>query len=65
MNEQAQQTQYQAFQVIERMAALCATPGISSEVQRVANSVITDLLEKVIRPSLAKLSAQGAGIIVK
>lgn len=61
MNEQSQ---YQAYQVIERMAALCATPGISADVQKIANGLIAELLDKVVRPSLAKLSAQGAGIIV-
>lgn len=61
MNEQ---TQYQAFQVIERMAALCATPGISEEVQKLANGLIVILLDKVVRPSLTKLSAQGTGLIV-
>lgn len=51
--------------VIEKLGALCATPGISEDVQKVANEQIKRLLEDVVSPSLTKLSASTAGIITK
>lgn len=54
----------EAWIVIEKLAALCATPGISEDVQKEANSTIRKLLADVIKPGLSKLVATGAGLIV-
>ena len=55
----------EAWIVIEKLGALCATPGISSDVQDAANEQIKKLLENVVAPNLTKLSASTAGIITK
>ena len=49
--------------VIEKLAALCTTEGVSDDVKIIANTRITNLLNNVISPSLIKLSATQAGII--
>jgi hypothetical protein len=56
---------FEAWVVIEKLGALCATPGISEDVQKEANEQIKRLLEDVVSPSLTKLSASSAGIITK
>ncbi len=56
---------FEAWVVIEKLGALCATPGISEDVQKTANEQIKKLLEDVVSPSLTKLSASTAGIITK
>ena len=53
----------EAWIVIEKLGALCATPGISEEVQKLANENISKLIKDVISPNLVKLSAAQAGII--
>jgi hypothetical protein len=55
----------EAWIVIEKLGALCATPGISKDVQDAANEQIKKLLSDVVSPSLAQLSAKSAGIITK
>ena len=55
----------EAWIVIEKLGALCATPGISEEVQKAANEQITKLLADVVAPALTKLSATSSGLIVK
>lgn len=55
----------EAWIVIEKLGALCATPGISSEVQKEANDIISCLLTDVVKPGLSKLTASSAGIILK
>jgi len=54
----------EAFIVIEKMAALCATPGISEDTQKIANEQIQHLLTNVIKPSLVKLTASSSGILL-
>lgn len=54
----------EAFIVIEKLAALCATPGVSSDVQKAANEQIERLLRDVIAPSLSKLTASSSGLLV-
>jgi hypothetical protein len=54
----------EAWIVIEKLGALCATPGISEEVQKTANEQIAKLLRDVVSPELSKLSATGNGLIV-
>ena len=55
----------EAWIVIEKLGALCATPGISSDVQSSANEQIKKLLDDVIAPSLSKLAASSAGLVIK
>lgn len=55
----------EAFIVIEKLAALCATPGISEDTQSVANEQIQLLLKNIIAPSLVKLTASSSGILIK
>jgi hypothetical protein len=55
----------EAWIVIEKLGALCATPGVSAEVQKEANDMISNLLTDVVKPGLSKLTATSAGIIVK
>jgi len=54
-----------AFQVIQQLAALCATPGISETNLQMANGEITNLLAKVIKPAVTDLAASSVGLIVK
>jgi len=55
----------EAWIVIEKLAALTATPGISEDVKQSANEQIKKLLEDVISPSLSKLAASSAGLVIK
>lgn len=55
----------EAWIVIEKLGALCATPGISVEVQKAANEQIEKLLKDVVSPGLTKLTASASGIITK
>ncbi len=58
------QTTQDAFMVMERLAALCATPGINEETQKVANEYIQIVLNSVVKDSVSKLSAKGVGLVV-
>lgn len=53
-----------AFMMIERLAALCATPGVTAETQAIANTQIQGILNSVVKSAVTKLTAQGAGILV-
>lgn len=55
---------HEAWIVIEKMAALVATPGINEDVQKVANEQILKLLTDVVKPGLTKLSATSSGIVL-
>lgn len=55
----------EAWIVIEKLAALCATAGITEETQKMANEEIQRLMKDVIKPGLDKLSASSAGLILK
>lgn len=55
----------EAWIVIEKLGALVATPGISEAVKESANEQIKKLLDDVVSPSLSKLSATSAGIVIK
>ena len=54
----------EAWIVIEKLGALCATPGITEETQKLANDEIQKLLKDVIKPGLTKLSATSTGLII-
>jgi hypothetical protein len=55
----------EAWIVIEKLGALCATPGITEETQKIANDEIQRLLKDVVKPGLDKLTASSAGILIK
>lgn len=55
----------EAWIVIEKLGALCATPGITEETQKMANDEIQRLLKDVVKPGLDKLTASSAGILIK
>lgn len=55
---------HEAWIVIEKLGALCATPGISEETQKIANEEIQKLLTSVVKPSLTKLTATSSGLLL-
>lgn len=55
----------EAWVVIEKLGALCATPGIEESTQKAANEEIRRLLKDVVKPGLDKLTASSAGILIK
>lgn len=54
----------EAWIVIEKLAALIATPDVSAEVKKLANAEIEKLLSSVIQPSLTKFTAASSGIVL-
>ena len=56
---------HEAWIVIEKLAALSATAGITEETQKIANEEIQKLLKEIIKPGLTKLTASASGIIMK
>lgn len=54
----------EAWIVIEKLAALIATPDVSPEVKKLANDEIEKLLSSVIQPSLSKFTAASSGILL-
>lgn len=58
------ETTQNAFMVIERLAALCATPGIDETTQKIANEQIQSVLNSVIKDAVTKMNAKGAGILL-
>jgi hypothetical protein len=55
----------EAWIVIEKLGALCATPGIEAETQKLANEQIQRLLKDIVEPALTKLSATSSGLLIK
>jgi len=55
---------HEAFMIIERLAAMCATAGITEETKQMANEQIQKLLDSVIKPTVTGLSAKSAGLLV-
>jgi hypothetical protein len=49
--------------VIERLAALCATPGIDEKTKEIANKQIQELLSGPIQISVTELKTAAAGIV--
>jgi len=56
-------TTQNAFRIIEQLAALCATPGISEKAKEVSNEQIESILTKIVKPAVTELTAKTAGII--
>lgn len=49
--------------VIERLAALCATPGIDDKTKEIANKQIQELLSGPIQVSVLELKTAAQGIV--
>jgi hypothetical protein len=58
------QTTQDAFMVMERLAALCATPGINEDTQKIANSHIQQVLNTVVKDAVTTMSAKASGLVV-
>ncbi len=59
----ANQLQVQeAFQLIERLAGLCATEGVSDSTKTSANTMISSLLDRIVKPAVDKLKTEALGI---
>lgn len=54
----------EAFLIMERLGALCATGGITEETQKIANQHIQTILTSVIQQNVAELGAKGAGLVL-
>jgi hypothetical protein len=52
-----------AFIIIERLAAVVATPGIDEEVKKSANQTINRLINEVVSKSVLETRVKSAGII--
>jgi hypothetical protein len=58
------QTTQDAFMAMERLAALCATPGIVEETQKIANAHIQQILNTVVKDAVTTMSAKASGLVV-
>jgi hypothetical protein len=58
------QTTQDAFMSMERLAALCATPGIAEETQKIANAHIQQILNTVVKDAVTTMSAKASGLVV-
>ena len=54
---------HESMSVIERLAALCATPGIDERTKEIANKQIQDLRSGPIQISVTELKTSAAGIV--
>jgi hypothetical protein len=53
----------ESMHTIERLAALCATPGIDDKTKEIANKQIQDLLSGPIQNSILELKTAAQGIV--
>jgi hypothetical protein len=53
----------ESMATIERLAALCATPGIDDKTKEIANKQIQDLLSGPINSSIIELKTAAQGIV--
>lgn len=53
----------ESMATIERLAALCATPGIDDKTKEIANKHIQDLLSGPINSSVLELKTAAQGIV--
>lgn len=53
-----------AFLIVERLATLCATPGIDDKTKELANTHIQTLLSTSVKTAVTEINAKGSGIIV-
>ncbi len=59
-----QQTQ-EAFQLLQHLAALAATPRVSTSNRELANTAIQNILTKIIVPAVNELTATTSGVLIK
>ena len=52
-----------SFYIMEKLAAICATPGINEETQSLANKQIQELLNGPIKTSVTEIKTAAAGIV--
>jgi hypothetical protein len=55
---------HEAFVIIEKLAAVASTPGVSEENVKEANSLISSLISGVVKPYAVLLKAEKNGLIV-
>lgn len=53
----------ESMMLIERLAALCATPGIDDKTKEIANRQIQELLNGPVTTSLTELKTAAQGIV--
>lgn len=53
----------EAFLILERLAALCATPGVEDETKKIANERMRELLDSVIKNTVSEANAGSMGIV--
>jgi hypothetical protein len=53
----------ESMMLIERLAALCATPGIDDRTKEIANRQIQELLNGPVTTSLTELKTAAQGIV--
>jgi hypothetical protein len=63
MNNDLQLVQ-EAFIIVERLAALVATPGVDDDTKKEANELMRSLLSGVVKSYTTNLKAKGNGLIV-
>ena len=52
-----------SFWLVEKLAAICATPGIDDKTKEIANKQIQDLLSGPVQMSVTELKTAAAGIV--
>lgn len=52
-----------SISIIERLAALCATPGINEDTHNIANEKIQELIHGPISTAIKELKTASAGIV--
>jgi len=52
-----------SFWLVEKLAAICATPGIDDKTKEIANKQIQDLLSGPIQMSVTETKTAAAGIV--
>lgn len=52
-----------SFYIVEKLAAICATPGINEETQSLANKHIQELMNGPIKTSVTELKTAAQGIV--
>ena len=52
-----------SFWLIEKLGAICATPGIDDKTKEIANKQIQDLLSGPINSSVLELKTAAQGIV--
>lgn len=56
--------EHRAFELIERLGSICATPGIRDDIKNVANDNIQRILDVVLPPLTTGVCAALSNIII-